>query len=60
MQPFPEWANYFTCVSHLFLIINSSINIIIYCALSSKVREECARIAKSCFAKCHSATPHQI
>jgi hypothetical protein len=33
------------CFSHLFLILNSSINILIYSLLSSKFREEVVKLA---------------
>ncbi len=35
---FPLWALIFSMVSHLFLVINSSVNSLIYCILSSRFR----------------------
>jgi len=34
------WAHILTNCSHVLLVLNSSINILIYCSLSSKFREE--------------------
>ena len=39
MSSFPFWAMVTTQVSHVLLVINSSVNIAIYCALSPRLRE---------------------
>ena len=42
--PFPMWSHIVVNVSHLLLCLNSATNILIYCALSSKFREECRKV----------------
>lgn len=49
MEYFPIWSDYLVCVSNVFLVLNSSINILIYCILSSKFREECRKLSKKLF-----------
>ena len=34
------------CISHLFLVLNSAINILVYCVLSTKFREEACKMWK--------------
>lgn len=41
---FPAWSIIAIYLSHVFLVLNSSINILIYCGLSSKFREEFCKI----------------
>ena len=43
-QPFPLWSLVVMCVSHLLLVVNSSINILVYCVLSTKFREEACKV----------------
>ena len=43
---FPIWALIFSKCSHLLLVINSSINCLIYCLLSSKFRKVAAQKAR--------------
>ena len=43
---FPIWAMIFNKFSHLLLVINSSINCLIYCLLSSKFRKIISQRAK--------------
>ena len=38
MQEWPDWAAYMVYINHLFLVINSSSNIIIYVAKDFKFR----------------------
>ena len=47
LQPFPLWSLITISLSHVLLVINSSTNIFIYCFLSSKFREECAKLYQS-------------
>ncbi|TRY77346.1 hypothetical protein TCAL_17433 [Tigriopus californicus] len=54
-KTFPLWSLVVMHLSHLLLVINSAINILIYCYLSSKFRQEgkllwekCCRFGKSC------------
>ncbi len=42
--PFPLWSHLVICISHLLLCLNSATNILIYCCLSSKFREECRKV----------------
>lgn len=44
---FPLWSHIMISLSHLLLVINSATNILIYCCLSSKFREECRRVFRS-------------
>jgi len=46
---FPLWSLILISVSHLLLVLNSSINILIYCLLSSKFREECRLLFRRAF-----------
>ena len=39
---FSVWSLVLISISHFLLVVNSSTNILIYCLLSSKFREECA------------------
>ena len=41
---FPVWSLYAISVSNVLLVLNSATNILIYCGLSSKFREEFCRI----------------
>ncbi len=43
-DPFPAWSLLLMCFSHFLLILNSSINILIYSLLSSKFREEMGKL----------------
>ena len=45
-QPFPAWSLVVMCFSHLFLVVNSAINILVYCVLSTKFREEAWKMWK--------------
>lgn len=44
LQAFPLWSLVTISLSHLLLVINSATNILIYCCLSSKFREECRKV----------------
>ena len=49
---------FFFSVSHFLLVVNSATNILVYCLLSSRFREECAKIIKenyNCFLRRRSA-----
>jgi hypothetical protein len=41
LHGFSLWSLVLISISHFLLVLNSSINILIYCLLSSKFREEC-------------------
>ena len=45
-QGFSLWSLVLITISHVLLVLNSSINILIYCLLSSKFREECHGLVK--------------
>lgn len=45
-QGFSLWSMVLITISHVLLVLNSSINILIYCLLSSKFREECRGLVK--------------
>ena len=45
-QGFSLWSMVLITVSHVLLVLNSSINLLIYCFLSSKFREECRGLVK--------------
>ena len=51
MEPFPMWSLITISCSHFLLVVNSSTNIFIYCFLSSKFREECAKVYQSILRK---------
>ena len=40
LKHWPDWIQTLVHVNHFALVVNSSINILIYCCLSSKFREE--------------------
>lgn len=44
LNPFPMWSHLVVTISHLLLVLNSATNILIYCCLSSKFREECKKV----------------
>lgn len=46
-HPFSVWSMVTISVSHFLLVLNSATNILVYCLLSSKFREECNKIIKS-------------
>ena len=48
---FPLWSHLLTNCSHILLILNSSINILIYCVLSSRFREEVRKCLKKMAAR---------
>ena len=50
-QGFSVWSLVLISVSHLLLVFNSSINILIYCFLSSRFRKECKMLVKRMSAK---------
>ena len=43
-HPFSVWSMVTISVSHFLLVLNSATNILVYCLLSSKFREECSKI----------------
>ena len=45
--PFSVWSLIFISISHFLLVLNSATNILVYCLLSTKFREECANIFKT-------------
>lgn len=45
-HPFSVWSMVTISVSHFLLVLNSATNILVYCVLSSKIREECIKIIK--------------
>ena len=56
-HPFSVWSMITTCISHFLLVLNSATNILVYCLLSSKFREECSKIIRrqptpQCFLDC--------
>ena len=53
-HPFSVWSMVTISVSHFLLVLNSSTNILVYCLLSSKFREECNKILKNRFWWCCS------
>ena len=58
-HPFSVWSMITTCISHFLLVLNSATNILVYCLLSSKFREECSKIVRSkptlkCFLDCYN------
>lgn len=61
-RQFPLWTHYVMYVSHLLLVINSSINIIIYSCLSSKFRQEGRALILRCccFNKSNSSSTHTV
>lgn len=46
-HPFSVWSMVTISVSHFLLVLNSATNILVYCLLSSKFREECHKIIKT-------------
>ena len=46
-HPFSVWSMVTISVSHFLLVLNSATNILVYCLLSSKFREECSKILKN-------------
>ncbi len=56
-QGFSLWSLVLISVSHVLLVLNSSINILIYCLLSSKFREECAALVRRMSRRAASAAP---
>ena len=44
MRPWAVWVHIVTNVSHLLLVINGSVNSLIYCSLSSKFRAQVVRL----------------
>ena len=44
LRAFPLWSHVVISVSHLLLALNSATNILIYCCLSSKFREEFRKV----------------
>ena len=46
-HPFSVWSMVTISISHFLLVLNSATNILVYCLLSSKFREECSKIFKS-------------
>ena len=51
-RPFSLWSMITISVSHFLLVINSSTNILVYCLMSSKFREECRSIFRTIVADC--------
>ena len=43
-HPFSVWSMVTISISHFLLVLNSATNILVYCLLSSKFREECSKI----------------
>ncbi len=43
---FSLWSLILINVSHFLLVLNSSTNILIYCLLSSKFREQCSMLVR--------------
>ena len=52
-SPFPLWATIMNQFSHLVLVINSSVNCLIYCVMSSRFRQAARQRAQDwgCFKK---------
>ena len=46
-RPFSLWSMITICISHFLLVINSSTNILVYCLMSPKFREEYRDICRS-------------
>ena len=46
-HPFSVWSMVTISISHFLLVLNSATNILVYCLLSSKFREECSKIIRS-------------
>ncbi len=46
MRPWAPWVHIVTNVSHLLLVVNGSVNSLIYCSLSSRFRAQVVRLAK--------------
>ena len=46
-HPFSVWSIVTISISHFLLVLNSATNILVYCLLSSRFREECTKILKS-------------
>ncbi len=44
MRPWSPWVHIATNVSHLLLVINGSVNSLIYCSLSSRFRDQVVRL----------------
>ena len=44
LKAFPLWSLIMISLSHLLLVLNSATNILIYCCLSSKFREEFRKV----------------
>ena len=45
--PFPLWAMLFAQFSHLLLVLNSSLNSVIYCMVSSKYRAQAVKYLRA-------------
>lgn len=50
-RAFPLWSLIMISISHFLLVVNSSTNILIYCSMSSKFRDECKTVYKQLCAK---------
>ncbi|TRY67132.1 hypothetical protein TCAL_11133 [Tigriopus californicus] len=51
-RSFPVWCRILTSFSHLFLVLNSSINILFYCMFNSQFRVEARKALNEMFEKC--------
>ena len=47
-EPFSLWSLLLINVSHFLLVLNSSTNILVYCFMSSKFRDECKKFQQQC------------
>ena len=47
-EPFSLWSLLLINVSHFLLVLNSSTNILVYCFMSSKFRNECKKFQQQC------------